>query len=671
VPAAKALGGYLLGLLNPTTLLAGAAGALFIAYQQGAKESQELNKVLIMTGDYAGKSADQLNEMAKSIARSTGSTRSAAADALIEVVGTGKIAADQMEHVGAAAVEMSRATGRSVKDIVAEFVQLGEEPVKASAKLNEQYHYLTESVYEQIQALEKQGAKEQAVAIAQGALADAFAQRSKKVQDNLGYLEVAWNGVAKAAKWAWDSMMNLGRDQTGSEQLESLKKQLEIRQKQGAPNAQFQQAWEKGNQVLKDQIALIERLNGVQAQQAKQEGANAKAQSEGIAAADRVNKLQDQAKGVAAVNRELKEYHADLERIRKVNPTSELLDPKKIKEGEDAIRKAHQGDSLSKGDQAIDARIKALQGQLDAEARAQKETVDQLKANYDIGLLSAKEYLDKSYEAKQSSLEREFAIAKKQEELARGKQNVAAQEQYKNEQKKILDQIEGNFADHANAVSELSAKAKRAVDAYTESLTAQLRTRQSGIDEALSGADLSDRERARQLTLAGVRNEYDKKSEDLLRQRQKGEAHGGISEEEYQAELASLNGYYRQRLAQEKDYNTKSDALRQDWSVGAKKAYADYAEGAADAAGQSNRVFTDAMQGMEDALVTFATTGKLSFKGLANSIIADLARIQAKKLISGLFGDGKTLGGGGPAFGKLLQSMGSWRRRLVNTAQLR
>ena len=44
---------------------------------------------------------------------------------------------------------------------------------------------------------------------------------------------------------------------------------------------------------------------------------------------------------------------------------------------------------------------------------------------------------------------------------------------------------------------------------------------------------------------------------------------------------------------------------------------------------------------MEDVWVKFVTTGKLSFSDLANSIIADLARIQAKKMISGL-ADGLT-----------------------------
>src|SRR5205085_2135238 len=77
VPAAKALGSTLLGMINPTVLLATAAGALAVAWYQGAKEGQELNKVLILTGNYAGASASQISEVAKNIAK-VGGTRSEA-----------------------------------------------------------------------------------------------------------------------------------------------------------------------------------------------------------------------------------------------------------------------------------------------------------------------------------------------------------------------------------------------------------------------------------------------------------------------------------------------------------------------------------------------------------------------------------------------------------------
>ena len=58
-------------------------------------------------------------------------------------------------------------------------------------------------------------------------------------------------------------------------------------------------------------------------------------------------------------------------------------------------------------------------------------------------------------------------------------------------------------------------------------------------------------------------------------------------------------------------------------------------------------VVVKGIKGMEDALVTFVTTGKLSFRSLANSIIADMARIAIQQMITkpftnfldGLFGN--------------------------------
>ena len=65
------------------------------------------------------------------------------------------------------------------------------------------------------------------------------------------------------------------------------------------------------------------------------------------------------------------------------------------------------------------------------------------------------------------------------------------------------------------------------------------------------------------------------------------------------------------------------------------------------------------VKGMEDALVTFVTTGKLSFRSLANSIIADMARIAIQQSITkplmGFLGD---MFGGGSAKGNVFNQQG-------------
>jgi lambda family phage tail tape measure protein len=81
-------------------------------------------------------------------------------------------------------------------------------------------------------------------------------------------------------------------------------------------------------------------------------------------------------------------------------------------------------------------------------------------------------------------------------------------------------------------------------------------------------------------------------------------------------------------------------------------AWEEYKNKALDSSAQIKNSFENFTNGMEDALVKFVMTGKLSFKDLAQSIIADLARIAAKRAIvaigTSLFG----FANGGPVMGK-------------------
>ena len=141
--AAKALGGYVLGLVNPATIAAAAGAALGLAYYQGAAEATAFNRTLILTGNVAATSSGQLQDMAYSIASSTGATRGAVAETLNEIVGTGKVSADMLGKVTQAAIDMERAGGAAASDTVKEFAALGDAPASAVLKLNEKYHFLT------------------------------------------------------------------------------------------------------------------------------------------------------------------------------------------------------------------------------------------------------------------------------------------------------------------------------------------------------------------------------------------------------------------------------------------------------------------------------------------------------------------------------------------------
>lgn len=96
----------------------------------------------------------------------------------------------------------------------------------------------------------------------------------------------------------------------------------------------------------------------------------------------------------------------------------------------------------------------------------------------------------------------------------------------------------------------------------------------------------------------------------------------------------------------------KVDQAQSDWANGATSAWQNYADQAADVAGQTRSMFTDAFSNMEDGLLNYVKTGKLSFKDMADSIIEDLIRIQLRQAAVGMLGTAFSfLTGGSAALG--------------------
>ncbi len=86
---------------------------------------------------------------------------------------------------------------------------------------------------------------------------------------------------------------------------------------------------------------------------------------------------------------------------------------------------------------------------------------------------------------------------------------------------------------------------------------------------------------------------------------------------------------------------------------GASEAVRKYQEDASNAAMQVENAITRAFQGMEDALVRFVTTGKLTFTDLANSIVADITRIIIKQMLASAMGGNGSLGWLGSLVGQV------------------
>ena len=164
--AARALGGYVLGLVNPFTIAAAAVAGIAVAYKQGSAEADGYRMALVMTGNAAGTTAAQMQQMAGRISSVVG-TQGAAAEALAQMAGSGRVAADNLQYFSEVAIKFERATGTAISETVKRFSDLADAPVDASRKLNEETNYLTAAIYEQIKALQDQGREADAAALEQ------------------------------------------------------------------------------------------------------------------------------------------------------------------------------------------------------------------------------------------------------------------------------------------------------------------------------------------------------------------------------------------------------------------------------------------------------------------------------------------------------------------------
>ncbi|MBR0346975.1 MAG: phage tail tape measure protein, partial [Rudaea sp.] len=212
-------------LLGPIGLIAGIAAIAIAAFVSLEVEQSRLNKAIISTGNYAGVTVAQVQQLGTTVGAQTGKI-SETRQALDLLVASGKFTGSQLALVGKGVVDFATVTGTSVEKAVDTFKKLADDPVKASIALNDQYHFLTLSIYDQIAAAEKNGDTQQAAAIAEKALAEEFGRRAKTMEDNLGTVERAWKGVTSAAKGAWDAILDIGRTKSPDEQLKAARSKV-------------------------------------------------------------------------------------------------------------------------------------------------------------------------------------------------------------------------------------------------------------------------------------------------------------------------------------------------------------------------------------------------------------------------------------------------------------
>ncbi|RQU96634.1 phage tail tape measure protein [Burkholderia cenocepacia] len=159
--------------------------------------------------------------------------------------------------------------------------------------------------------------------------------------------------------------------------------------------------------------------------------------------------------------------------------------------------------------------------------------------------------------------------------------------------------------------------------------------RQREVARELAAMPMGDNARELNQATSRVGDEFRRRRDDFTKGARKD---GTLGSPEYLAEIDRINRAEAEQVERERGYVEQRFAVQRDWRVGASRAVALYQESAENAAGRAEEAFTSSFRSMEDALTSFVSTGKLDFRGLVNSMIADLARFAARAAMAPVFG---------------------------------
>lgn len=646
--------GALTGMITPfvavTTSAAVVVGALGYAYYQGAQEAKAFSSALIMTGNVAGVTVGQLQTMAGVVAETSGATKGAAAAVLAQLAGTGDIYSANMSRLADATLKNSRATGAAVGDMVKQFAELGHAPLEASLKLNEKMHYLTVEIYRQIKALEDQGRTLEAGRVAQDAYADAMVGRASQITENLGTVAAGWKHVADFAKSAWDEMLGLGRKESMQDELARLQTTTKFEAAGKTAASPYLQGYDLTSgdadkkariAVLQESIRLENRLAASVAESAaaaqkraawdkevdkflpdrvKQEREIVKARELGKAAG--ISDLEIN-KQIAAIKEKYKK-EPKKDEVQSAFMSKQLELTKSLAQSELARFNAAEGIAESAG-----KNVAVLQVWLAEDEKGKKLSVDKRAILMEIAALAdqsaAAAAREVGYYSRMTAAGQQLIKLRRDAESIRTTgQGAKYTEEADYLNSKDAEGLRQSGSATDLAMLEAERRRKSEIDSVAKTSASNqylysLQEQEKSISRQIQLLAMSTLEQEKQQALWAAADEFDKSIGKYANELEFQEA-----KTKYLEQQMVLIDQINQKRTIERDPVAQSIlALR------------NYADEATNVGAQIANVWGSAFKGMEDAMVKFAQTGTLSVGDMANSIIADLIRIQMRASITG------------------------------------
>lgn len=607
VPAVRALGTYVVGLINPFTLTAAAAAALGYAFYAGNKEAKEFNNTLVLTSNYAGQTASSFQALTQQVSANANSSFGDARDVLMDLSKTGRYTASEIEGLGNVIIRTSKLSGESLENVSKDYAKLAEDPSKWAAEHNQSMHFMDVATYQHITALQEAGNKHAAI---QAVIEAATAQVANASVKNLSVAGQAWRDLTQTVSRFWEeTKKGLSTGPTLQDRIDTLMGERGGIQHNPLASGRVAQ--------IDQQVALLQEQQRMEQRAAETTAANARRQEAAISAQQRIDKMADTVMSNAQRRqKELEKLQKDREAILAAGGkfsdedygnlvagiNSKYKDPKVAKPKKE---KAYQDDAATRFLQQLRDQDAATRAALDSSEKLTGAEKQQAEFLQKIADLKGKDILtadQKSLLANQDAVKQQLALNVEHEKALKYKEEIA----------KLEDRSAAVNAQIGNYQKSQAEQYQRQLDAMGRGSDAQRQAEQ----------------------VKSIYSQY----QNLQLQLEKATPEAARGSEAYLKAQQDIRDGLQQSL---QDYDTYYATLREkqtDWVNGATEAMANYADSSRNAMAQASSAATNAFKRMEDGIVSFATTGKFNFSDFAQAVIADLIRIQARSALSGLFG---------------------------------
>ena len=273
----------------------------------------------------------------------------------------------------------------------------------------------------------------------------------------------------------------------------------------------------------------------------------------------------------------------------------------------------------------------------------------QLVATLDFGLSKESIKALREQEQRIRKLQREAENAKSKAEQARVAEERKAKGGPSKADKALIKQLENERKKIDQVTKSLKFRnAQLLRDEKTQEIYNQLQA--AGVElKSLEGQQIQQlvEEYHRLKEAKEEEEQVERRKQQLIEEIKKVTEENISAQDKYNERMEELNELLKEgainleefEATGKKAYDTLAEASNE-WFDGAKRALDKYAEEATDMAANVERVVSNAMQGLEDALVKATTTGKFEFKDMVDSIIEDVARLLIRTQITGPLAQG-------------------------------